>query len=75
MMEGVIISSRETKKRKRTKKPLVNLLDENEAKALLKFWIKQNEFKETGNDEMNAYYNGVAAGTEFALWVMERTGD
>ncbi len=52
-----------------------NLFDQDEAIKLIEYWIKQNEWKETGNDELNAYYNGIAAGAKFALMVLKRTGD
>ena len=59
---------------KKKRKP-VNLFDENEAIALLEFWIKENEWKETGEEWLDSYHNGIAAGCDFALMVLRRTGD
>lgn len=42
---------------------------------LSKFWIKENRWKETGDDETNAYHNGVADGTEFVLFLLKRWGE
>ena len=57
------------------KKPPINILNESETIAILKFWIKENQWKEGEGDEMTAYYNGVANGCEFALMLLQRTGD
>jgi len=52
-----------------------NLFDQEETMKLLIYQISQHQYKETGNDELNAYHNGVADGCKFALMLLERTGD
>ena len=42
---------------------------------LSKVWIKENRWKKTDDDTLDAYHNGVADGTEFVLFLLERWGE
>lgn len=44
-------------------------------KQLSKAWIKENRWKENGDDWLDGYDNGVADGTEFVLFLLERWGE
>jgi len=52
-----------------------NLFNTDEVIKLCEFWIKENEWKHTNIDEMDAYHNGIAAGVRFTVMLLKRTGD
>jgi hypothetical protein len=56
-------------------KPPMNLFDIEEVIKLGEYWIKENQYKETGNDDLDAYYNGISSGVMFMLMLIKRTGD
>ena len=52
-----------------------NLFDVDEVIRLGEFWIKENEWLETGDESLNAYHNGVASGVMYMIMLLKRTGD
>lgn len=57
------------------KKQVKNLFDVDEVIKLGEFWVKKHEWRNTGDESMDAYYNGIAQGVEFMIMLLERTGD
>lgn len=56
-------------------KPPMNLFDIDEVIKLGEFWIKENQWKETKDDYLGAYYNGITSGVMFMIMLLKRTGD
>jgi len=53
----------------------MNLFDLDEVVRMGRMWIIENRYRETGNDSLDAYYNGLADGVERVLFLLSRTGD
>ena len=48
------------------------ILDTEEVIRLAKFRVKETRWKETGTDDTDAYYNGIADGIDFVLMLLDR---
>lgn len=59
---------------KETKQPQ-NLFDIDEVIKLGEYWIKENQYKETGIDGLDAYHDGIASGVMYMIMLLKRTGD
>ncbi len=54
-----------------------NLFTDEEARKLIKYWLKVNQQYEQEPDFEggDVYYAGIVSGLEYALHILDRTGD